>query len=289
MKEFFTYKVSKNDKGKKLLVFLKEKLKNLSNKQIKRALDKGLCLVDKKIERFGSVSLKLDSTVQFYYNYESYIEEKREDKIKIIFEDEYLLAIDKPTNFVSSDEVIHNFLPKKFTLIHRLDKDTSGVLLIAKSSSIKEKMIPLFSEKKIDKYYLAIVDKEVKFEERSLETYIEKDRSIDGQTLYKCSSRGKYSLTHFKTLKTKDDFSLILAQPSTGRTHQIRVHLKKMGHPILGDYLYNNKFKYNHFVSRLMLHSFMMEFVSPFTNEDILIKTDIPEEFFKFFQNIEIF
>ncbi len=285
-KQFLTWKINKHDSGKKLLIFLREKLK-LSNKQIKKALDKGLLKLNGKIERFSSIRLKQNDTVQFLADYKKKLSKEVVKSFKIIYEDESLLSIDKPINFISTDDNIHNYFKEEYTLVHRLDKDTSGVLLIAKNIKAKEKMKTLFSKKEIDKYYLAIVDGKVNFKEKKIETYLTKEKSIDGQTIYTTSNNGKYSLTYIETLETKQDYSLLLIKPVTGRTHQIRVHLKKIGHPVLGDFLYAKKFRYQGFVDRMMLHSFKMAFLNPFTEEDLEIKTDIPTIFFKYFENIK--
>ena len=285
-KQYIEWVISKKYKGKTLLFFLKEKL-NLSNKEIKKLLEKGLLKLNDKIERFSSVKLDVKDKIKLLSRYKKHLINQDTTKIRTLYEDEYIIAIDKPINFVSSDENIHRIFPEEYTLIHRLDKDTSGVLLIAKNEENKEKIVKLFLNNKIEKEYIAIVDKKVNFNEKKIEFFLKKDKSIDGQTLYTVSSNGKRSLTYVKTLETKPDLSLVLLLPVTGRTHQLRVHLKKIGHPILGDYLYSKKFQYQGYVKRMLLHALKISFLNPFTNEEISIKSNIPEEFINYFEDIK--
>lgn len=278
-KEFFSWNNYLSDI--KLLNFLKEKL-NLSNKQIKKALDKGLCRVNGKVERFSSITLKKEDVIEFAKDYKPIIFEE-EIVLKILYEDEYLIAIDKPISFISSDENIHNYFSKKYSLIHRLDKETSGVLLIAKTKEVKDKMIELFKNEKVSKYYLAIVDKEIRFEEKQIENHISKDRFFQGQTIYKVSKEGLRASTIIKTIDSNKELSLVLAKPITGRTHQIRVHLKTIGYPILGDFLYCKKFNYKNMIKRMFLHSYKIIFYHPFLEDDVEITSDVPDEFFELF------
>lgn len=278
-KKYYVWLVSKKDSGKKLLVFLRDEL-NSTNRLIRKALDKGLCLVNNKIERFGSVTLRQNAEVKLNILWVKLIEEKKEISIKILYEDEYFVAIDKPINFISSDETIHQIFPKKYTLIHRLDKDTSGILLIAKDEKFKEKMINLFKTHKITKKYIALVDGFLNQKEKKIESYIKKIKSFDGQTIYGSAKDGKYALTYLKVLEEFTDKTLVELTPVTGRTHQLRVHMKQISHPILGDFLYSKKFYSTSLVTRLMLHCFEVEFIHPETNENIVLTSEAPEEFF---------
>lgn len=278
-KKYFTWKISKSEEGIKLLDFLKKQL-NASNREVKKALDKGLCLVNGKIERFATVILKKNSEIKLNVLWKKLTETQSEVSIKILYEDQYFVAIDKPINFISSDENIHLVFPKNYTLIHRLDKETSGILLIAKDQKFKDLMVELFKEKKIIKKYLALVDGSISQKEKKIEGFINKIKSFDGQTLYGPSKDGKYALTYLKVLEEFNNKTLVELEPVTGRTHQLRVHMKQISHPILGDFLYSKKFKDNSLVTRLMLHCFYIEFIHPVTHEEISISCDAPQEFF---------
>ncbi|NGX62665.1 MAG: Ribosomal large subunit pseudouridine synthase C [Candidatus Anoxychlamydiales bacterium] len=277
-KQFYIWKISKNDAKKKLLTFLKAKT-HASNRQIKNALEKGQCLVNNKIERFSSILLKEGSEIKLNRAFIDFVEQKKITSLKILYEDEFLLCIDKPSNFVSDDKNIHLFFSKKYTLLHRLDKDTTGVLLIAKTQKFKEKMICLFKEKKIIKTYLALVDGQIKEKTKKIENYLQKIKSFQGQSIYGSSSNGKYALTYLKVIEKYKDKTFVELNPITGRTHQLRAHMKQISHPILGDYLYAKSFYCKDQVSRLQLHSSQIEFTHPETNENIVIESELPEDF----------
>jgi RluA family pseudouridine synthase len=277
-KKYYSWIISKSEAGKKLLTFLKEKL-YCSNKVIKKALEKGLCLVNNKIERFGSIVLSNNAEVKLNVLWKKIIVEKP-ISIRVLYEDEYFIAIDKPSNFVSSDQNIHQVFPKKYTLIHRLDKDTTGVLLIAKNTEFKEKMIALFENHKVLKKYLAMVDGYLNQKEKKIESNIKKIKSFDGQSIYGSSKDGKYALTYLKVLDELDNKTLVELTPVTGRTHQLRVHMKQISHPILGDFLYSKKFSNTSLVTRIMLHCYEVKFMHPMTHEEIIIISEPADDFF---------
>ncbi len=274
-KEYYSYTVEKQYKN--LQHFVKEKL-NLSLKETKRLIDKGACLLNSKIERFGSKKIKQHDTVQISKNYKKALS-KTNVNILVLYEDEYFLAIDKPVDFVCSDIEIHKYFPKKYLLIHRLDKDVTGVLLIAKNSKIKDKFINIFKNKSIQKTYLAIVDGKVLEKNKIIEKKIAKINSIHGQTIYGVKKEGRFALTKLELIKTKNDISLVQLTPITGRTHQLRIHMKEISHPILGDYLYSKKFKYKPFINRIMLHASKVDFIHPLTDENIVIRSKYPKDF----------
>lgn len=277
-KKFNTWKISKKDAKRKLLDFLKEKL-FASNRQIKKALDKGQCQIDGKIERYSTVLLKQGSEVKLNFTWKEIIEVKKLKSIKILYEDEFFLAVDKPTNFESSDKNIHLFFPKKYILIHRLDKDTTGVLLIAKTQMFKQKMINLFKNEKVKKTYLAWVDGKIKEKIKKIESNLKKVKALHGQSIYGRGSEGRYSLTYLTVIETHKDKTFVELNPVTGRTHQLRAHMKQISHPILGDFLYAKSFICKEPISRLQLHSSSIEFEHPETFENIYISSEIPDDF----------
>lgn len=272
------WKILDEDKGKKLLVFLKDKL-NCSNKQARKILEKGFCFLNNTLERFGTVVLKKNDLIILASGWKQTLKVETQKKLLIVYEDEYFLAVDKPIDFVSSDETIHRYFPKTFTLIHRLDKETSGILLIAKSEKFKILMIDLFATRKIHKEYLAILQGEIIQDSLKIESSIGKIRSYAGQTIYGVMAKGKPAITYLEVLEKTCGLTLVKLKPITGRTHQLRVHMKSISHPIIGDLLYSKKIDNITRSSRLMLHCLEIEFVHPITGEDICISSNIPEEF----------
>lgn len=218
---------------------------------------------------------------------------------QIIYEDENILAVGKPSGLLvhktsySKEFTLVDWLVQKYPeiknvgenldirpgIVHRLDKDTSGIMLVARNQKTFEKLKNMFKNHKIKKTYLALVWGIPKEKEK----IINLDIGLRGGTIKRTIYNSKYkkkALTYYKVLKSfKDkfnqDISLLEIHPQTGRTHQIRVHLKSIGHPICGDKLYGKK---NDDFSRLMLHSLSVEF--GLENGKILkLEAEPPQEF----------
>ena len=160
-------------------------------------------------------------------------------------------------------------------LVHRLDKNTTGLLIVAKSSSVRDELMDLFKRRKIKKSYLALVDGIFREKEGTRESLFVKKGSFHGQTIWGSSPhQGLSAITHFKRLKSGKDASLILCEPVTGRTHQIRVHMAEMGHPILVDPQYAREYRSKLFCSRPLLHAYRLQF--EFHGKNIDVTAEIP-------------
>ena len=283
--KFFSWKVSSLEKGMRLILFIKNKTKtNLSSRFIKKTVEKGICRVNGKVECFSSVVLKEGDVVQLYKNFEKlFLEKKIFPPFKILYEDEFFKIIDKRAFFISVENEVDKFFEDKIYLVHRLDRETTGVLILVKSLEMKKKMMELFLKRKIKKTYLAVVDGRVNKKKGRVECFLKKRENF-GKVLWCPSSRGLFSLTYFERLKVKKDFSVLKCFPITGRTHQIRAHMLKLNHPILGDYQYGSKLFLNSkfFIPRLMLHSLKVEFVHPILKKELKIKAGLPSFFEKF-------
>ena len=229
------------------------------------------------------ITIKLD-----FNENNSNIVANKDIKFNILYEDEWLLAANKSANLAVHPSMRHydislsngvkyyydtNNLNKKIRPINRLDKDTSGIVIFAKSEYIQDNI------KILDKEYLAlslgkfdknkgIIDKPIKRKENSI---IERCISSDGEK----------AITHFEVLnsffsKEEENYiSLVNCKLETGRTHQIRVHLSSINHPILGDTLYGMPSK---LISRQALHCFKMKFIHPVTKKEITINSPIPND-----------
>lgn len=259
----------------KLLDFVASHLE-LSKKQIKRLIETNHCLVNQKMERFASTLLSSGDEVQFDVK----IQSKPTFQAKhVLFEDPYLLIYNKPAGITTDSKGILEFLKShgRFFLTHRLDKDTSGALILAKSSEVEEKMAESFASRQVKKEYLALIDGVPKSKEGVIENALGKIGAFSGQTLYgKVMHGGK----HAKTVWKRGNIgSLLHCYPETGRTHQIRVHLSEMGYPILGDYQYGKAFKSPLRPSRHMLHAYRLTFLHPMTGELLKIQAPIPKDF----------
>jgi RluA family pseudouridine synthase len=217
------------------------------------------------------------------------------DPIPIIYEDRSVLAIDKPRGWMlvphSWQNTSRNLMAaiessirggdfwaksrglKFLRNVHRLDADTTGILLFAKSYGAVEVISDLFESRRMEKTYLAVVTGEPKEQDWTCHFKIAPDPKRYGRM--KVDFRdGKISETHFKILETRGEFSLVECKPVTGRQHQIRVHLAECGLPIVGDEIYG---KIGHALS-LGLRAVRLEFVNPFTKQRVDIRA--PQDWF---------
>lgn len=210
--------------------------------------------------------------------------------LDILYEDEYLAIIYKPYNMVihPSDSfkgvtlvnlLKYNFKnlsdidPIRSGIVHRLDKDTSGALIITKTNEAHQKLMEMFKNHKIKKTYLAILKGKLNKEEIKIENYIGRDKK-NRQKISTNTTSGRLAISNFKVIAKNERYTFVSVNILTGRTHQIRVHAKELGCPILGDSLYGRESK----VKRQQLHAYMLEFIHPFTNEKICIKCGIPND-----------
>jgi len=222
--------------------------------------------------------------------------------IKIIFENQDLIVVDKPTGMSvhagagTSEKTLVDFLLEKYPeiasvgdepeirpgIVHRLDKETSGVMIVARNQKTFEYLKDLFKNRKIEKKYLAIVHGKLKEKEGQVEGEMgrsKKDFRKQALVRGKISVRKeRYSLSHYKVKKEFDDCSLLEVSPKTGRMHQIRVHLHSIGHPIIGDKKYTFKEFKKISAPRMFLHAASIRFVGP-GKEKYFFESEPPEEF----------
>lgn len=266
----------------KLLSFLRQHCpESISAKAIKRAIDAKQCRVNGRIETISTTPLKGSDRVE--------IELKTASKSTptILYEDADLLVINKTPQVVCDTPSINALFPKyqgTLELIHRLDKETTGVLLIAKNGPFKEKMVALFKEKGVKKIYRAIVDGAVGDSEGKCESRLAKISGHGAQVKWGSVTgrAGKEALTLWRRLKTCKSASYLELMPLSGRTHQIRVHLSEMGHPILGDVIYRCKrFRCPYAPQRNLLHALSIEFIHPITENRVQINAPLPTDFTK--------
>jgi 23S rRNA pseudouridine955/2504/2580 synthase len=276
----FKWRVSKKEAGMGLLQFLRENCsKAPSVKAIKRAIDSKLCSVNNHIETFSSFSLEEGDVVVLK---EGAFEKKEGGKLKIpiLFEDKELLIVAKPAGLICDPQSIHSEFGR-VELVHRLDKETSGALILAKTRLAKEKMVVCFKERAIVKLYLAIVDGKILKDEGTIDNFLGRKLALEGQAVYGSApqNKGQRAITHWKCLNRGKSASVVCCEPYTGRTHQLRVHLSAMGHPILGDIQYAKKFVCHYRPSRNLLHAYSIAFKHPTTGKHIKVIAPIPQDF----------
>jgi 23S rRNA-/tRNA-specific pseudouridylate synthase len=258
----------------RLNTFLKRKLKDsFTTKQIAWAIEHNGCEINGKLERFLSKRLQKGDRVNFQIEKSTTF---TYDKSRILFEDDHLLAYNKPDGISSTD--LSTLIG--FELVHRLDRDTTGVILFAKSAQAKERMESLFKQKRIRKTYFALVWG-VPHETGGM---IEEPMGIvsrrEGAVIWGVMPKGVPAKTEWLLEKSGSECAFLICHPYTGRTHQIRVHLKAMGHPILGDAVYGPRKLHPQLqAKRPMLHAAKIEFKHPFVNKMMRIEVSPPEDF----------
>ncbi len=212
--------------------------------------------------------------------------------LEIIYEDNHLIAINKPngmlvhaddTGDTSLEEVLKEYLKEKYAKpgnvflqsCHRLDRPVSGALIFAKTSKGKERMRQLFTERKVDKTYLALVETCPDPYEADLENWMYKNREKNIVEIVKGERPGAVKArTKYKTLGAVGKYFLVRLHPITGKSHQLRVHMRFIGSPILGDIKYGGASVYDPKI--ILLHCRQMEFVHPIQQILIVLKADLP-------------
>lgn len=290
------WNVSPEESGIKLIDFLKARLgTGYSARQVKRMIESNLCQVNGRIERFASTVLGAGDSVIFQIEIKPSSNSKSPlaEKTRILYEDADLFIYDKPPGFASDDPNFHKAL-KAFAnhleLIHRLDKETSGVLMFAKTATMFDAMVSEFKAKKVKKTYLAVIDGIPTKNTGIIDNYLGKIVSYQGQALWGSvtSTKGQHARTEWELKQEGRQASLLYCYPITGRTHQIRVHLSGIGHPILGDFQYGKKFACAYRPDRCLLHALEISFIHPFTGEPLRAAAKVPEDIITALQNLDM-
>ncbi len=260
--------------------FLSEKL-NLSKNKSKELIDSRNVFVNNRRIWIAAYKLKKNDYVEIHPDY--YPKDKGKNiQLKIIYEDQYILAIDKPSGILTSgsnnslETQLKVKLDNNIKAIHRLDKDTTGTVIFAKSHEVFEKFKEIWQDKKVIKEYLAISLNEAEFQSLTIDNYLD----------------GKRALSHIKLLSKNIECSYFEIKIETGRKHQIRLHLASIRHPILGDKVYGMKsitserFKK---IKRQMLHSYKISYICPYTQNTIVIKAPLPKDFVNVLNELNLY
>ncbi|HOE15943.1 MAG TPA: RluA family pseudouridine synthase [Syntrophorhabdaceae bacterium] len=318
-----TFRIICDEEDMRLDVLLSERL-SLTRTKVKDMIERGYVRI---AGRSPKPSLKVKKSMEV----EGEIPEEEPLTIvaqaiplDIIYEDNYLLAINKPAGMVvhpsfghSEGTLVNAVLgylgqrceeqgarneESKTTLnaerrtlnaepagsairpgiVHRLDKGTTGVIIVAKDTKTQEMLSDLFKERRVRKVYLAIVEGAPKDEEWTVEENIGR-HPVERKKMAVLKGKGRSALTRFKVLERLNGFAYIEACPRTGRTHQIRVHLACSGHSIVGDELYGKRSK--RLAGRPFLHAWRIEFAHPVSKEPVSIQAAVPEDMLEFIES----
>jgi 23S rRNA pseudouridine1911/1915/1917 synthase len=270
--------------------YLSEKLE-LSRSKIQKLMKEDKILVNGKVVS-NSYSVKLDDEIEVNDKLDYTISVEAEDiPLNIVYEDDDLIVINKESGMVVHPAPGHysgtlvNALLFKYGklageefrpgIVHRLDKDTSGLMLVAKNEEMLEKLSTMISTKDVERKYLAIVDGVIKHDTGTVDAPIGRDVR-NRQKMAVTDQNAREAITHFKVLERFSNNTLIECKLETGRTHQIRVHMAYIGFPINNDPLYGRG-KSTEFGQ--MLHSYYIRFNHPRTGKELEFEVEAPKEF----------
>ena len=269
--------------------YLAEKLELSRSKIQKLIKEKKILVNNKKVNSSYLVKENDDITINDDLDYEINIEPEN-IPLDIVYEDDDLLIINKPSGMVVHPAPGHytntlvNALLYRFNLtsgekirpgiVHRLDKDTSGLMLVAKNEEAHEKLSKMIASKEVERHYLAIVEGVINHETGTIDAPIGRDPN-DRQKMKVTDINSKEAVTHFKVLERFKNTTLIECILETGRTHQIRVHLAYIKHPVLNDPTYGKaKTEFGQ-----MLHSKSIRLKHPRTGKELFFEIEPPKEF----------
>lgn len=290
-----TYKVEEIGRLDKVVSNLEQ---NMSRETIQRMIKTGKILVNNKQEK-ASFKTTVGDLITLEEEIPEEIELKpQEMPLDIIYEDDDMLVINKEKGIVvhpgngNPDGTLANAVMAKCKgslsgiggkvrpgIVHRIDKDTSGLIIVAKNDTAHINLSKQIQDRKVKKTYIALVRGVIKENEATINMPI--GRSSKDRKKMAVTKDGKEAITHFKVLKRYNGFTLLEVKIETGRTHQIRVHLSEIGYPIVGDEVYSNG-KNPFGVKGQMLHAEKLELKHPRTGKDLTFEAPVP----KYFANI---
>ena len=290
--------VTAEDKDIRIDKYISSKLENISRANIQRMIENGDILVNSKVVRTSYKVQKND-------NIEITMEEPKEAHLTpenipldIVYEDNDILVVNKqkglvvhPGNGNPNGTLVNAVMAHckdslsgiggeiRPGIVHRIDKDTSGLLIIAKNDKAHINLSEQIKNHEVKKTYLALVRGRIKEQEATIDMPIARDEK--NRIKMAVDKNGKSAITHFKVLKKYENYTFLEVNIETGRTHQIRVHLSKIGFPLVGDSVYSNG-KNPFGVQGQMLHSYRLEFKHPVTGEILKLEAKLP----KYFQDV---
>jgi len=294
--------------GLRLDAFLSAQLNEISRNRIKKLIEDGCVKINERKCTKASRQLKISDEIQIEIPKPKPYKLKGEKiPMDIVFEDSHLLVINKPPNLVVHPGAGHwngtlvNALlhhcknlsgiggVQRPGIVHRLDKDTSGLIVVAKEDISHDALSRQFKERSIQRSYIAMVVGKLKKQSGSFDAPIGRSRK-HRKKISSHTPKGRTALTHYKVLEQYNDFTLVEARLATGRTHQIRVHFSEAGYPVVGDPVYGTKRYLQRIksvelkevlqtINRQMLHAATLGFIHPITLKKLFFEIPIPRDF----------
>ena len=290
------YIVDEEEQGKRLDVYIVSKDSDVTRTSAQRQIEQGNVTINGKKTTKVSYKVSDGDEIEIEEKEPVEIELKAQDiPVDIVYEDKDIIVVNKPKGMVvhpangNPDGTLVNAIMAickdslsgiggeiRPGIVHRLDKDTSGLLIVAKNDMAHVNMSEQIKRHEVKKTYIALVRGVVKENEATIDMPI--GRSNSDRKKMAVTKNGKNAVTHIKVLKRYDKYTLLEVNIETGRTHQIRVHLAHIGYPVIGDYIYSNG-KNEFGIVGQCLHAKSLEFKHPITGEDMKLEAPLPAYF----------
>ncbi|MBN2175739.1 MAG: RluA family pseudouridine synthase [Bacteroidales bacterium] len=286
-----TIKVTENSP---LMNFLQNHFPHQSRTTIKSILVHRQVSIDGRIITRHDHQLQPGQTVTV--NWSRAPEEIRYPGLKIIFEDKYLIVIEKEAGMLSiatdketmktaysilSSHVKKNGQKNKIFVVHRLDRETSGIMIFAKNQEVQQKLQERWSETIMERTYVAVAEGSFEKDKGTIINYLYESKALK-MYITPDTALGQKAVTHFRVMMKNDSYTLLEINLETGRKNQIRVHMQELGHSIIGDKKYGSTVNP---VRRLGLHALIISFIHPESGKIMRFETPVPSIFLKLFRN----
>lgn len=285
--------VSSDSAGSRLDKYLSNALKDLSRTIVQRLIDEGQIIVNEKPTKSGYKLKPNDKIVINFPDLKKTNIEEEKIALDVVFEDKDLIVINKPQGMIThpasgiyKGTLVNALLfhckdslsgingVSRPGIVHRLDKDTSGLIIVCKNDKSHCEIAKQIQERTLKRQYLAIVHGRVAYDQGVINKPIGRDRIHRHKMAI--VKGGRTATTHWKILKKLESVTFIECTLETGRTHQIRVHMKNLGHPVLGDKTYGKR---SDPTEKMMLHAYKLVFIHPRTKKEVHLETKIPQRF----------
>ena len=281
IKSLLTFKVVE---PAQLIAFIMEKMHGMSRNRAKALITNRVVLVNNTITTHPLAELKPGDVVQL--DRSKHKKSFHCKELDIVFEDPYLFIIDKHPGLLSMSNnsrqqtvqtVLNRYLEKgggrnTSHLVHRLDRDTSGLMVYAKDVQTQQSLINGWQQLVSDRRYLALVEGEFEQTRGRVQSWLTEDKKFVTHSS-PVDNGGKYAVTHYNVLASSNGYSLVECELETGRKNQIRVHMADLGHPVVGDRKYGSA---DDPMRRLGLHAYMLCFTHPVTGNHLRFETPVP-------------
>ncbi len=292
--------ITSDNIGQRLDLFLLSKFQDFSRAYIKTLIEKGNVLVDDKLVKAG-FPLKNGMKVSYFIEDQKPLDSLAQDvDFEIVFQNKNLLVINKPQGLVvhpcsstKENTLVNGLLAKVKDLsgingtlrpgiVHRLDKNTSGLMLVAKNDLAHLSLAKQIQEKTCKRKYLALLEGNLKYDDGEIITQIGRNPK-DRKKMAVLKEGGREAITLYKVVKRYQKYCLVEFTLKTGRTHQIRVHASHLGHPVVGDDVYG---KANKSLNGQLLHSYYIEFDEPESKQRLSFQIGLPDYFADFINKL---